>query len=111
MEDILSRPRVARLLVELRKVHPKPMGATQAMRATGYFSRDLKKLLRDCLQWGLIRVVAEPLGNTSLKEITLTPKGLEGADALMRFESIALSARTDAPPLPPEYADVDDAED
>ncbi|MEA3200987.1 MAG: hypothetical protein QOE90_2415 [Thermoplasmata archaeon] len=83
------------------------MTATQAMRATGYFSRDLGKLLRDCREWGLVSVESRVQGNAEPKAISLTPEGVESGDVLMRFESLALKARSRAPPIEDEPDDGD----
>lgn len=108
MEDILSRPRLFRLLAELRAVYPKGLGATRLMEKTGYYSRDLRLLIRDARSWGLVTMAKRKQGRIEVKDYRLAPGAVSIADLALQIEAEAKELKKLAPPLEDDDEDTMD---
>lgn len=91
MEDILSRPRALKTLVELSK--REPMTMRQFMEASGYFWEAANLLREEMETAGLIHVKSRLQGRVSHKEIWLTEESREIAEICHKIVRLAESAK------------------
>lgn len=96
MEDVLSRARVFRALVELRGREPEAMTAGELGNATSYDFTALDRLRKDLVAWGLITIEKTHRGRLPVDLHRLTPEGREVADLCAKIEAVALKAREKA---------------
>jgi DNA-binding MarR family transcriptional regulator len=86
LEDILSRPRALRTLVELAKSESVTM--TQFMSASGYVWESANALLRELEADGLVQVHERRESGTRIKEISLTDDGRELVQLATRIQEL-----------------------
>ena len=96
MEDILSRARAFRTLVEMRKRDPEPLTAGEMEKATGYEFVAMDRARKDLEAWGLITIEKTTRGRLPVDLHRLTEEGREIADLAAKAEAIALKAREKA---------------